>query len=151
MSTKMSTDRAINGGKHLTKNEIQEKKDKEVKSVLLTEVPSCPTYLTTKEQKKTFRKLAKQLIEAKIFTELDIDTLGRFCIAQSQYEFLTKKSNENFELLLDKNFMSQYSKIQDQLLKLSRELGLTVNSRSKFNVVEVEVKKPNNKFDELFK
>lgn len=147
-----STEIALNNkdGKHYTKQELEDKKNSEIKSPLLKKIPVAPSYLND-EQKKIFKKIAKQLIETEILTALDIDSLAKYCILQYQYEFLTLKSNENPMLLLDKNFMSQYAKIQDQQLKLAKELCLTINSRSKVSVVKIETPKNQNKFDDFLK
>lgn len=134
--------------KHYTKEEVKEKEAKEIKSDLLNKVPTAPSYLSD-EQKKSFKKLARLLIDNKMLTQLDIDTLARYCIAKSQYEYLTIQMNKDMSLLLDKNVMSQYQKINDTLLKLSKELGLTLNSRSKMSVVETVVEKKASKFDKF--
>ena len=70
------------GKKHLTKKEIDERRDSELKVPFIDVSP--PSYLTAK-QKKEFRVIADQLLQLNIMTELDIDVLAQYCIAKDLY------------------------------------------------------------------
>lgn len=150
MGKKVSSEVAKESKNHYSKKEIEEKENKELKVKLLEKLPSCPSYLND-EQKKIYKKIGKQLINAGLLTELDIDSLVRYAVVSNQYEFMIRKSNENMELLLDKNYMSQLSKMNAELLKISKELGLTVASRSKITVVQVEKEVEENPFSGFLK
>lgn len=64
----------MNGRKHLTKAEIEARKNAEVTAPCDKVRP--PSYLTP-EQKKQFRKIAKELLEIKLISNLDCDALAR--------------------------------------------------------------------------
>ncbi|MBR4318485.1 MAG: phage terminase small subunit P27 family, partial [Oscillospiraceae bacterium] len=66
------------GKKHLTKAEIEERLNTEVKPV--AEGLNPPSYLTAK-QKKRFREIAAQLNALKIMGETDVDTLAHYITA----------------------------------------------------------------------
>lgn len=61
------------GSKHLTKAEIQERQEREIKPI--TDDIIAPDYLT-KKQKDIFYKLASQLEKLKIMGETDVDACG---------------------------------------------------------------------------
>ena len=72
----------MNGRKHLTKAEIEARKNAEV--VAPNDKVKPPSYLTP-EQKKKFRKIAKELLEIKLIANVDCDALARLLIAQEEY------------------------------------------------------------------
>lgn len=131
------------GKKHLTKSEIEERKSREVK-VDADKVRS-PSYLS-KELKKEFNKLAKELINAKIMTNLDVDALARFVIARHMYCTLTENILNDHTLLLDKDTLSNQDKLFKQCRSSASDLGLTISSRCRLVLPESKVEKPINKF-----
>lgn len=76
-----------NGRKHLSRAEEAQRRAGEV-NLSTAKTARPPSWLPEepKELKKSFRALGRQLIEAKLFTELDRDTLGRYVVAQHQWE-----------------------------------------------------------------
>lgn len=72
----------MKGKKHLTKAEIEARKNAEV--VAPNDKVKPPAYLTP-EQKKKFRKLSKELLAIKLIANVDCDALARLLIAQDQY------------------------------------------------------------------
>ena len=78
----------MNGRKHLTKAEIEARKNAEV--VAPNDKVKPPSYLTP-EQKKKFRKIAKELLEIKLIANVDCDALARLLIAQDQYIEITQQ------------------------------------------------------------
>ena len=127
------------GKKHLTKEEIAERKESEIKAPC--DNITTPTYLTNKE-KKEFMKIAEELVKLDIMSNLDVDTLARFVTSKSMYEKLSKKARSP-EVCRDINLLEAYSKIQDRYFKACRsaaiDLGLTITSRCK-----IVVPKPQN-------
>lgn len=96
----------------------------------------------SKEEKKHFRKIAKQLAELKVMTALDADALSMYCVAHARW----KRAND--ELLLDgyvvTNSMGQDTrspwiiiseKAFDQMKGILTEFGMTPSSRSKVQVI----------------
>lgn len=79
----------MNGRKHLTKAEIEARKNAEV--VAPNNKVKPPSYLTP-EQKKKFRKIAKELLEIKLIANVDCDALARLLIAQDQYIEITQQT-----------------------------------------------------------
>jgi phage terminase small subunit len=68
--------------KHLTKVEIEERQENEVKAP--SDRIKAPSYLTS-ELRREFNKIAKQLTDVGIMTNLDVDTLARFIIGRAMY------------------------------------------------------------------
>lgn len=135
------------GKKNLTKKEIEERKAQEVKAP--NDKVKAPTYLP-KELKREFKKIADQLIEIGIMTNLDVDALARFLIAKKLYLDLTQKLLENSNLLLDKNLVGTQDKLFKQCRAAASDLGLTISSRCKLVIPKKEEEKPKSKEERLF-
>lgn len=106
-----------NGRKHLSRAEEAQRRAGEVK-LPQAETARPPGWLP-KELKKTFRALGKQLIQAKLYTELDADTLGRYVAAQHQWELATGHVEEALEAA-DQEEADGWSRIQDRYFKQAR-------------------------------
>lgn len=127
------------GKKNLTKNEIENRQKSEVKVRCDNVEP--PSYLSTKKQKDEFNKLAKELIEVGIFSNLDVDTLARFIIAKEQYIRVSKKL-KSLDCLSDvysKGLINQ-DKLFKQCRQCAADLGLNISSRCKLVVPKAEEK-----------
>ena len=136
------------GSKHLTKAEIQERKEREIKPV--TDDIIAPDYLT-KKQKDTFYKLSFQLEKLKIMGETDVDALARYSVANDSYVHATKQLRKS-EVKNDPMKYESWSKIQERNFKMVRasanDLGLSISSRCKLVVpgANKEDKPKENKF-----
>lgn len=135
------------GSKHLTKAEIQERREREIKPI--TDNIIAPDYLTQK-QKEEFYRIADQLKKLNILGETDVDALGRYITAKAMYENAVKQMRrsevKNNPILFDK-----WLKVQDKLFKQCRasanDLGLSISSRCKLVVPEAKTETPKeNKF-----
>lgn len=154
-----------NGKKHLTKEEIEERRRSEPK--VCTDGIEAPSFLTA-AQKKQFNKIAGQLQKIKIMGETDVDALARYITAQSLYEAAVKelrklakdrpeKDSENYykdlELWYALNDITD--KRQDRYFKqaqmAARDLGLTISSRCKLQVPVKEEAPKENKFSKFTK
>lgn len=132
------------GKKHLTKEEIEQRKAQEVKAP--ADKVKAPSYLP-KELKKEFNKIAKDLLDIGIMSNLDIDALARFVIARKMYLDLTEKMLENPDMLLDKGVIQTQDKLFKQCRAAASDLGLTISSRAKLIMPKPkEDDKPQNKF-----
>lgn len=139
----------LKGTKHLTKNEIKQRKNSEINAPADEIQP--PSYLPD-NLKKQFTKIAKQLIEIEIMTNLDCEALARFLVSEYSFQKVTKKllkmgvENEKYMGLLLK---------QEKLFKMCRQsasdLGLTISSRCKLVVPKIEEDKKENKFSKFEK
>ncbi len=128
------------GKKHLTKKEIEERTEQEI------EVPfvdiKIPEYLN-KEQKKEFKEISEKLLKIGIFTELDVDNLGRYLQSKGIYLQYTKqlnsllknKAKDEVEDAIRIDNINRMQRLQDiafkQCQSSARDLGLTVTSRCK--------------------
>ena len=162
----------MKGKKHLTKAEIEARKNAEV--VAPNDKVKPPAYLT-QEQKKKFRKLSKELLEIKLIANVDCDALARLLIAQDQYIEITDKIRET-PLMVDVPVYEMRENpdtgeqervqvgtrevvngererlmiIQDRCMKQCRQgasdFGMTVSSRCRLVVPKAKETKPENKF-----
>lgn len=117
------------GKKNLTKKEIEERKNREVKAP--SENIEPPSYLP-EELKVEFINISLKLKEIGIISELDVTALARFLISEYQYQKITAKMLK-MKNITDKYF--DYANLQDKFFKQSRaaagDLGLTISSRCK--------------------
>ena len=135
------------GKKHLTKAEIKDRQEREIKPI--TDNIIAPTYLTPK-QKREFNRIAEQLNKLKILGETDVDALGRYITAKNMYENSVKQMRKK-EVKSDPFVFEHWLKIQDKLFKQCRssanDLGLSISSRCKLVVPEAKKETPKeNKF-----
>ena len=140
------------GKKNLTKAEIQERRDREVKPV--ADDITAPDYLT-KKQKEDFYRIAEQLQKLKIMGETDVDALARYIIANDFYinavKQMRKPAVKNNPITFD-----NWAKIQERYFKQCRssanDLGLSISSRCKLVVPETkDPPKKENKFSKFEK
>lgn len=137
--------------KHLSKREIQERKDSELKVEIKKENIIAPEYLTQK-QKDEFYKIANKLIDIGIMTELDIDCLSRYIIAKQLYlkytSLLTKKINTADILNIEK-YVNMQDKFYKQCRSAAGDLGLTITSRCRLVMPQPKEIPKENKFSKF--
>ena len=163
---------AVKGKKHLTKAEIEERKNTEV--VAPCDKVRPPSYLTA-DQKKKFRKVAKELLAIDLIANVDCDALARLVIAQDQYLEITEQIR-NTSLMVDVPVYEVQTNpdtgekervqtgtmqvvngererlmiIQDRCMKQCRQgaadFGLTVSSRCRLIVPKPQTQGQENKF-----
>lgn len=140
------------GTKHLTKDEIKQRQETEVKPI--TDNIEPPSYLTAK-QKREFDKYANQLKKLKIMGETDVDALARYIISLDLYVKLSKQISKA-SVYTNPDNLDRYLKNQDKMFKQCRasalDLGLTISSRCKLVVpAPAESTAPKNKFKQFKK
>lgn len=139
------------GKKNLTKEEIQERRDSEVKPIVDNII--APTYLTAK-QKKEFDRIAGQLMKLKILGETDVDALARYITSKDMYESAVRQMRKP-EVKNNPHVFEKWLKIQDKLFKQCRasanDLGLSISSRCKLVVPEKKEAPKENKFTKFEK
>lgn len=148
------------GLKHLTKEEIEQRKNSEV--IAPSDDIKAPVFLL-KNEKKKFEEIAKQLIELKIMTNLDCDVLARYIRAETEYIKISKQVNKikfvpdkksrltaEVQLAMQYEQYSDLSRIQIRTMKAcnecAKELGLTISSRCRLVIPKEKNEKPTNKF-----
>lgn len=140
------------GSKHLTKAEIRERRERELKPI--TDNIIAPTFLT-KKQKNEFYKISEQLEKLKIMGETDVDALARYIVANEFY-INTVKQLRKPEVKNDPLAFEQWAKIQERYFKQCRasanDLGLSITSRCKLVVPKTDADTPKeNKFKKFEK
>ncbi len=138
------------GKKHLSKTERAQRQAEEVRLPRPAKIP--PPGWLPEELKKQFRSLAKQLLEADMgVARLDQDTIGRYLLAQSQYEAAVQLTQQAMEQQNEK-LATEWSGIQDRFFKQARacanDMGLTLTSRCRLIAPPV-AKEPENPFLQL--
>lgn len=134
--------------RHLTKAEIEERKNTEVKAANDNVEP--PSYLKP-NQKKEFVKIAKELIRIDIMSNLDCDSLASFIIARDNYLRFTKLVDSAYKNLENIVLIEKAVNMQDKAFKQCRsaasDLGLTISSRCRLVVPKSEEQPKENKFN----
>lgn len=144
------------GKKHLTKNEIEQRKQSEITAASDAVIP--PDYLS-KAQAVKFDKIASELLRIDIMSNLDCDALARYIQSEDKYLRYDKLVNQtlakagSFEKALDVVVvLEKFENLRDKSLKQCRaaasDLGLTISSRCKL-VVPKPQEKPENKFSKF--
>jgi len=149
------------GKKHLTKEEIAERKNSEINIDDYKNV-KAPSYLS-KKQKNEFTEIATKLVDIGIMSELDEDCLARYLIAKDNYLKFTKLLNSAMKNKTSKKYkedaemqrilsldIEAYLIQQDRAFKqcntCADKLGLTISSRCRLQVPQAPEKPKENKF-----
>lgn len=149
------------GKKHLTKEEIENRKNSEVNTDDIKDV-KAPSYLS-KKQKNEFNQIAEKLLGIGIMCELDEDCLARYLIAEENYLKFTKLLNKAMKDKSSKKYkddagmqsvlsndIERYLIHQDRAFKqcnsCADKLGLTITSRCRLIVPQAPEKPKENKF-----
>ncbi|AND83520.1 phage terminase small subunit P27 family [Clostridium tyrobutyricum] len=136
---------AAKGKKHLTKAEIEERKNAEVKAP--DDNIRAPSYLDG-DLKEEFDRIAKELIRVKIMSNLDQDALARFIIARKMYVKVTQEMLTETDYLFNKDIVGIQDKYFKQCRAAASDLGLTISSRCKLVIPKNEEEdKPKSKWD----
>lgn len=140
------------GAKHLTKAEIQDRSNGEIKPI--TDAIIAPSYLK-KKQKETFNQISEQLDKLGIMGETDVDALSRYIISNDLYIKANKQLAKK-EVQEDLYLFEYWSKKQDQFFKQARasanDLGLTISSRCRLCVPKTtDESSKKNKFEKFEK
>lgn len=105
-----------------------------------------PEYLTKKKEREQFEHYASMLKACGIFTDLDVDCLGRYVLAQNMYVTLTKKltrqiakmGTDEFDVRdFDKSMVWQ-DKAFKQATECAKQMGMTITSRCRIVVPQVD-------------
>lgn len=138
------------GKKHLSQAERAQRQTQEAR--LPKPAKILPPGWLPEELKKPFRALAKQLLEADMGTaQLDRDAIGRYLLAQSQYEEAARLTRQAMEEE-DEKLAAEWSLVQDRFFKQARacanDMGMTLTSRCRL-IAPTAHKEPENPFLQL--
>lgn len=127
------------GRYHIGKDEVERRRAQEV-SVPFTDVEP-PEYLKGKKQRAEFMSYAEKLKAIGIFTELDVDCLARYIISKDLYLAYTSMILKLIKESDSKGAWKaqiQQDKAFRQCQACARDLGLTISSRCKLTVPQVD-------------
>lgn len=133
------------GKSHMTKKEIADRKEQELKVPFTNVKP--PSYLNNK-QKRKFKDIANKLLALGIMTELDVDCLAMYIISYDLYLSYTETIVAQLDcgdLESVKDVQTMQDKAFRQALAAAKSLGLTITDRCKI-VIPLP---PDNDDDEL--
>lgn len=157
------------GKKHLTKAEIEERQRTEVRAA--ADKVTAPKYLTA-SQKRTFKKIVKELRAINLVANLDVDALARLVIAQEKYIEITEEidrqplmtkelyaqKNEEGELeykekIVVNKEVERLTILQNKYFKQCRQgasdFGMTVSSRCRLVAPVQNESSKENKFSKF--
>lgn len=142
---------------HLTKEEIKKRQEHEERMKGRTDNIAAPSYLT-KKQKEEFYKIADELVELEIFTNLDVDNLARYIDSRDQYIKVTRALRA-MKAVNDGEANDDYAKLQrtrntlfTECRNAAGDLGLSITSRLSLVIPkkeEEEVSEFERKFGDL--
>lgn len=136
----------------LTKKEIEARKQAEEKLKPKTDKVKAPKWLS-KEAKKEFNRIAKELQEIGLITNVDIDMLAAYCDAYVEYQRCTKIIEEEGLMVEYTNKAAETNKVPhplltkkkqlfEQMKSIAGEFGLTPSARAKIAIPKQENKEP---------
>lgn len=135
------------GKKHLTKSEIQKRRNEEIKVDMTNVQP--PDYLY-KELREEFIEISQKLVSLGIMTELDVDCLAQYLISKKNYLTFTRKLNGSQRMNSIPGmeaFLAMQHKSYQMCRQCATDLGLTIASRCKLVIPKAETEVKANKFD----
>lgn len=137
-----------NNRRHLSKAEIQERKDSEIK--VDSDKVKPPAYLS-KELKKEFKKLADELLKVKLISNLDVDLLARYLILRQEFIEVSDKIQQEPIMtkygeseIINGNYrhlITAQTKLTKEIRSAAMDLGLSLGARLK--LVFPKGEKPN--------
>lgn len=129
--------------KHLTTEEKEMRLAQEEKLKGNADKISPPAYLS-KEQKKIFRTIVKELEESSILSNLDIWVLATCSISVDRLESIETLINQDIHNLYDKNLMASKEKYTKDFFRCCNELSLSPQSRAKLGNLNVQASQDKN-------
>lgn len=134
--------------KNLTKEELEIRKEVEDNLKGAADKISPPKHLS-KEQKKIFKNIVKELRESGILGNLDIYILSTCAISLDRIQTIETMINESPKLLADKDLRLANDKYTKDFFRCCNELSLSPQSRAKFANINLQAQQ--DKEDPLLK
>lgn len=123
----------------MTKKEIEERRSMEL--VVPFKEINPPEYLRDGKSREEFYEIAEKLKELDIWSELDADCLARYILSKALY---LKYTSLLTSLINKKDYaeMTRVQNLQDKAFKqcqsCARDLGLTITSRCRLSIPQVD-------------
>lgn len=137
---------------HLTKEEIEKRKEQEEKLKGFTDNIEAPSYLTA-AQKREFDKISKELVRLKIFSNLDIDGLARYIDSRDQYikiVRLLRKAKPEDDFKAYAQIQRSKNLLFNECRSAAADIGLTITSRLKLVIPKTEEEAPKTEAERRF-
>ena len=134
--------------KNLTKEEVEIRTETEKRLKGKSNKISPPDYLS-KEQRKIFRNIVKELNESGILGNLDIYILSTCAISLDRIQTIENMINEKPKLISDKDLRLANDKYTKDFFRCCNELSLSPQSRAKFANINMQAQQ--DKEDPLLK
>lgn len=140
------------GRKHLTQQEINERRETEVRADEPKRVLP-PKSLTDPAMRKEFSELARQLVALKIFTKLDRDMLAAYLRYRSEWERVSElvdKALLDPETLEDAEALSKMqARFWTGCKSCADALGLNITSRCRLVLPKQDTAQPEDEMESL--
>lgn len=144
----------LNGRKHLTKQEIQERKEREERLRPAADAVRAPSWLS-KEAKKIWRRAVKALSPLELLTNADVDQLALFCDAAARYAECSQILSEEGVIIEGPRGPMKHPAVSAQaqyasiVARLGGKFGLDPSGRASIAIPKGD-DKPKDKFEETF-
>lgn len=122
---------------HLSKDEINKRREAENKLKGNNDLIKPPSYLTS-NQKRIFKFIVKELNNVDILNNLDVNLLEFCAISIDRIRDIESKINKNPDLLLDNKLISIKNKYTQEFFKCMQELGLSPSSRARLALLNIQ-------------
>lgn len=148
------------GKSHYDKETIERRKEEEAAIRPSDNKTECPDWLADKVARKEYRRIAKELNNINLLTNLDITTLAQYCLAYANFLKATEElidrplvieqtNKSGFTNLVENPLIRIQLKYSDEMKKHATQMGLTISSRLKLVVPKPLEDKPKNKFGDF--
>ena len=97
-----------------------------------------PSSHLSKEQKKIFRQIVKELEASGILSNLDVFILDKAAIAIERMQAIDKMINEDIELIADGKLRLARQSYSQEFFRCCNELSLSPQSRAKLSNINLE-------------
>ena len=123
--------------KHLTKDEINKRREAENKLKGNNDLIKPPSYLTS-NQKRIFKFIVKELNNVDILNNLDVNLLEFCVISIDRIRDIESKINKNPDLILNNKLITIKNKYTQEFFKCMQELGLSPSSRARLALLNIQ-------------
>ncbi len=150
----------LEGNKNrLTKKQIEQRLEVEQRLKPKTDKVKPPSWLDS-TAKKEFKRIAAELMELELLTNIDVNALAAYCDAYSDYIKCTKIIQEEGLMVEYTNkaaetnkvphpLMTKKRQLYDQMKSIASEFGLTPAARAKIAIPKKD-EKPKTEEERLF-
>lgn len=139
---------------HRANSEKEERRARENAVSGSPEKTGAPSYLSTKDQRKRHKQIVDLLQSANksLCTDLDVDAVARYVLEEEEYLAAANELRKARRDGVAPEMVEKLQRMKNSAFKCvdtaAKSIGLTVDSRLRFNL-KPEEEKPRNKFADL--